>query len=132
MSLKYADLHSIPSTICECKSSVKSLACTKTYTIQYIKFHVLFSIEIWGMNSYTAKTQYRKFETNIPRKGIARPQFRHSCVCDSVCDYSYDRSAFSTAGKYVDRSWEYINLSQTHECGIWGWCRAIPFLGRHN
>jgi hypothetical protein len=23
---------------------------------------------------YTAKTQYRKFETNIPRKGIARPQ----------------------------------------------------------
>jgi hypothetical protein len=31
---------------------------------------------------YTAKKQYRKFETNIPRKGIARPQSRspHSCV----------------------------------------------------
>jgi hypothetical protein len=32
----------------------------------------------------TAKTQYQKFETNIPRKGIARPQsqFPHSCVCE--------------------------------------------------
>ncbi len=31
---------------------------------------------------HTAKTQYRKFETNIPRKGIARPQsqFPHSYV----------------------------------------------------
>jgi hypothetical protein len=32
----------------------------------------------------TAKTQYLKFETNIHRKGIARPtsQFPHSCVCE--------------------------------------------------
>jgi hypothetical protein len=32
----------------------------------------------------TAKTQYSKFETNIPRKGIAQPrsQFPHSCVCE--------------------------------------------------
>ncbi len=28
--------------------------------------------------------------------------------------------------KYVDRSWEYINHSQTHECGNWDWGRAIP------
>ncbi len=28
--------------------------------------------------------------------------------------------------KYVDRSWEYINRSQTHECGNWDWGRAIP------
>ncbi len=32
---------------------------------------------------------------------------------------------------YVDRSWEYINRSQTHECGNWDCCRAIPFLGIH-
>ncbi len=31
--------------------------------------------------------------------------------------------------KYVDRSWEYINRSQTHECGNWGWCRVIPRKG---
>ncbi len=32
----------------------------------------------------TAKTQYRKFETNIPRKGTARlqSQFLHSCFCE--------------------------------------------------
>jgi hypothetical protein len=33
---------------------------------------------------YTAKTQYRKFKTNILRKGIVRPKspFPHSCVCE--------------------------------------------------
>jgi hypothetical protein len=31
--------------------------------------------------------------------------------------------------KYVDRSWEYINCSQTHECVNWGWGRAIPRKG---
>jgi hypothetical protein len=69
---------------------------------------------------YTAKNQYRKFETNIPRKGIARPQskFPHSCVCERFI-YSHHQSAYSAAGKYVDRSWEYINRSQTHECGNW-------------
>jgi hypothetical protein len=61
----------------------------------------------------TAKTQYRKFETNIPSKGLVRPQsqFPHSCVCERF-SYSNDRSAYSAAGNYVDRSWEYINDSQ--------------------
>ncbi len=31
--------------------------------------------------------------------------------------------------KYVDRSWDYINRSQTHECWNWGWGRAIPRNG---
>jgi hypothetical protein len=33
--------------------------------------------------------------------------------------------------KYVDRSWEYINRSQTHECGNWDWGRTIPRKGIH-
>jgi hypothetical protein len=33
--------------------------------------------------------------------------------------------------KYVDRSWDYINRSQTNECGNWGWGRAIPRKGIH-
>ncbi len=33
--------------------------------------------------------------------------------------------------KYVDQSWDYINRSQTHECGNWGWGRAIPRKGIH-
>ncbi len=31
----------------------------------------------------------------------------------------------------VDRSWEYINHSQTHECGNWDWGRAISRKGKH-
>jgi hypothetical protein len=34
--------------------------------------------------------------------------------------------------KYVDGSWEYINCSQTHECGIWDWGRAISRKVIHN
>jgi hypothetical protein len=68
----------------------------------------------------TAKTQHRKFKTNIPRIGIARSQsqFPHS-VSDLLVLYSHDWSAYSATGKYVDQSWEYINRSKTHECGNW-------------
>jgi hypothetical protein len=31
--------------------------------------------------------------------------------------------------KYVDQYWEYLNCSQTHECGNWDWGRAIPRTG---
>ncbi len=45
--------------------------------------------------------------------------------------YFQDRYAYSATGKYVDRFWEYINRSQTHECGNWDWSRAIPRKGIH-
>ncbi len=49
-------------------------------------------------------------------KGIEWPQsqFPHSCVCERFI-YSHDRSVYSATGKYVDRSWEYTNCSQTHK-----------------
>ncbi len=80
----------------------------------------------------TAKTQYQKFETNIPRKGIARPQSQYpqSCVSQRFI-YSHDWSAYSATGKYVDRSWKSKNRSQTFEYGNWDWGRAISFLGIH-
>ncbi len=34
--------------------------------------------------------------------------------------------------KYVDLSGEFINRSKTHECGNWGWGRAIPRKGIYN
>ncbi len=74
---------------------------------------------------YTAKTKCRKIKTNIPRKGILEPQFM--CLWATyifprwVCLFCWR--------KYVDRSWEYINRSQTHECGNWGWGRVIPRKG---
>ena len=49
----------------------------------------------------------------------------------SVCDlYIFPRSVcLFCLRKYVDQSWDYINRSQTHECGNWGWGRAIPRKG---
>ncbi len=66
-------------------------------------------------NSYTAKNQYRKLETNHPRKGIARPQsqFPHSCVCERFI-FSYNRSAYSAAGNMWTNLGN-IYRSQTHE-----------------
>jgi hypothetical protein len=42
-----------------------------------------------------------------------------------------DWFAYMAAGKYVVRSWDYINHSQPHECGNWDWGRAIPRKGIH-
>jgi hypothetical protein len=39
-------------------------------------------------------------------------------ICERFI-YFQDWSAYSALGKCVDRSWEYINHSQTHECGNW-------------
>jgi hypothetical protein len=58
------------------------------------------SLLTWAQHSsnvfdiVTAKNQYRKLETNIPRKGIAwpQPQLPHSCVCERFI-YIYYRSA---------------------------------------
>ncbi len=38
----------------------------------------------YKLETYTAKTKYRNFETNIPRAGISgfQSQFPYSCVCE--------------------------------------------------
>ena len=46
---------------------------------------------------------------------MSHSSYAHISVRDS---YFQDWSAKSAPGKYVDQSWEYINCSQTHECGI--------------
>jgi hypothetical protein len=55
-------------------------------------------------------------------------QFLHSRICERFT-YTQDRSAYFAATKYVDRYWEYINRSQTHESRNWDCGRSIPFLG---
>ncbi len=63
----------------------------------------------------------------ISLRGLKKSQFPHLCVCERF-KYSQDRSAyFLQQNKQNDRS-EYINRSQTHECGICDCGRAIPFL----
>jgi hypothetical protein len=51
-------------------------------TIKYIDILIPEYVHSVYIVQYTAKNQYRKFETNIPSKGIARPlsQFPHSCL----------------------------------------------------
>ncbi len=95
----------------------------------------LFSLAQNTPTRATMQRQYRKFETNIPRKGVAQPQsqFPHSCVCERFI-YAQDQSAYPAAGKCVDRFWEYIytvNSSQIHACGNSDRGRAISFLGLH-
>ncbi len=95
------------------------------------KYRALLCIYLYDAH---CKTQYRKFETSIPRKGNARPhsQFPHSCVCEGfIYMYTHDRSAYSAAGKHVGQYWEYINRSPAHKCGNWDWGLAIPFLRIH-
>jgi hypothetical protein len=70
----------------------------------------------------TAKKQNRKFE-KFPKKGIVRfcglsPNFQiHVSVSELYIPTWSCRVCWR---KYVDRSWENINRSQTHECRNWG------------
>ncbi len=79
----------------------------------------------WVKRSYIQIFPKKKLRGNNPKF-----QYPHSWVCERfIYIYSQDRSAYSAAGKYVDRSWEYVIGSQTHECGKWVWGRAIPRKG---
>ncbi len=76
----------------------------------------------------TAKKQYRKFETNISRKEIARPhpQFPHSCVCERFI-YVFPRSVcLFCCKKICGPILGYINRSYTH-AGNWDWGREFLF-----
>ncbi len=84
------------------------------------------NINVWFPFMYSQK--WSCFFQN--RIVMFRLQFLHSYICERFI-YFRDRSAYPAAGKYVDQSWEYINCSQTRECGNWDWGRAIPRKGIH-
>ncbi len=74
----------------------------------------------------TAKTKCRKFKTYIPRKGISglSPNFH---IHVSMSELYIPTMGLPVLLEKICRlSWEYRNRSQTHECGNWGWGRAIP------
>ncbi len=56
--------------------------------------------------------------------------YTHTYICERFI-YFQDWFVYFAAAKYVDRSWEYINRSQTHECRNRDRGRLIPFLGIH-
>jgi hypothetical protein len=81
----------------QCKNLLvlKLLSCLKE-----LEATVSGLLSSFGWLTYhIAKTQCRKFETNIPRKGILGPQsqFPHSCVCERII-FSHDGSACSVGG----------------------------------
>ncbi len=51
--------------------------------------------------------------------GTEAAQFPENEYINGIFLAVQDRFAYSAAGKYVDRFWEYINCSQTHQCGNW-------------
>ncbi len=67
-------------------------------SVQFLQCQLSFKQKI-NSKLYTAKTKCRKFETNIPRKGMSGPQsqFPHLCVCERII-YSHGGSAFSAGG----------------------------------
>ncbi len=73
------------------------------------------------------KTQFRKCETNIPRKGTVRLQpYIHAIYIfpRSNCLFCCRKNRWTKRREYIDRP-------QTHGCGNWDWGRAIPFLDMH-
>ncbi len=86
------------------------------------------------MKSHTAKNQYRKFKTYtlFPEKELRghSPNFQ---IHVSVSDFYIPTIDLPILLQdFVDRSWEYMNRSQTHEYRNWDWGRAIPRKGYIN
>ncbi len=69
----------------------------------------------------------------IPRNETGNRYFQNRIImfCLPVPTLIYLWEIYIFPGKYVDLSWEYINHSQTHECGNWDWGHAIPRKGIH-
>jgi hypothetical protein len=67
--------------------------------------------------SRTAKTQTENSKQIFPEKELRSLIHIHVSVSD-LCIPRIG-SAYSAAGKNVDRFWEYIYRSQIHECGNW-------------
>jgi hypothetical protein len=88
-------LFTFSSSLCFIRSSSISLLQT---LLNRKKTAAALSIKCqWTKVGHIAKNQYRKSETNIPRKGIVNVQpqseFLHSCVCERFI-YSQDLSTY--------------------------------------
>ncbi len=81
------------------------------------------------LSLYTAKKNTKITKQIFPEKEYRglRPNFK---IMRLWVIYILARSVHLFCWKkYVDRSWDYINRSQTHKSGNWGWGRAIPRKG---
>ncbi len=86
--------------------------------------------------SELVKTTLQRQNTEISKQIFPEKEYRglspNFHIHASVSYYILPRSVCLFCWrKYVNHSWDYINRSQTHECGNWGWGRAIPRKGIH-
>ncbi len=85
---------------------------------------------------HTAKNRYRKFETNIPRKVIARPQsqFPRSCVCGRfiyIPTIDLPILLQEICGLWTDPGNICILYKSLTDTCIWKLGRAFPRKGIH-
>jgi hypothetical protein len=81
----------------------------------------------WGKNNNCEVVIFKRF--SVPHCKDTIPNIRNkysqkrncaasvpisTLLCQDRFIYFHDQSAYSAAGKYVDRSWEYINRSKRH------------------
>jgi hypothetical protein len=97
-----------------CRLLVNELPLTEEKDSERGKSCIAFPVWV-GMH---CKDSIPKIRNKFSQKARPQSQIPHSLVCDRFI-YSQNGSAYSAAGKYVDEFWEYINRSQTHECGYW-------------
>jgi hypothetical protein len=74
-------------------------------------------------------TLQRNFDLYFPRKGIARPQFRHSCACEPIYSIpTIGPTIFLQQNRQTDHgNIHYKSLTETWT--YWDCGRAVPFLG---
>ncbi len=85
---------------------------------QYSRIFIFFGV--YTVNEGPVRIQYKCL---VPI--YVFPKMKQNYIVLSPSTYHHIsvrdlyRSAYSAAGKYVDRSWLNVNRSQTHECGNW-------------
>ncbi len=82
--------------------------------MKWIDFKILPLVTLQRHSTENSKQIFLEKEL----RGLSPNVHIHVSVGDLYI-YSYHRFAYSAEGKYVDRSWEYLNRLQTHECGNW-------------
>ncbi len=79
-----------------------------------------------GHNTKNSKQIFPEKELRV----ASVPIFTFMCL-KAISIFPRSVCLFCYTGKYMVRFWEYINCSQTYECGNLDWGRPIPFLGIH-
>jgi hypothetical protein len=94
----------------------------------FVPFIVSVSLHI-GAGAHCKDTLPKIRNKYSQKRNCISPTFHIHVSVSDLCIFPRSVWLYSAAGKYADRSWEYINRSQTLECRNWNWTHA-QFLFR--